>query len=996
MANDQIRHNSRAALASIGMILILMGSGVLAQTTNSEPVNGLNAPEGSTNNSPAALSATNNPAASGETSTTNAPATVTNDTTVALPAKPRPDPALASFRVKRGFILQTVASEPQVAAPSAMAFDEHGRLYVAEMRDYPDGTSVRPRQGRIRLLEDPDDSGVFTTNYIFAQDLGLPAGIVCYDGGIFVAATPEILYLKDTDGDHRADLRRVVFSGFTRPSQATPDQFINSLAWGPDNRIHGLAAGLEGNISGSALPQPVNLAGADFSFDPRTLDFRRETGNGKSGLAFDNFGRKFVSDLSRPVRQPVLPRHYLDRNPFLDYGTTVHDVALPAVAIYRATENTNTLAAGWMRHANGLAIYRGNAFPTNYLGNVFVPDREAGIIHRELVRDYGLEFYAERPADELNTEFLSSRDTQFHPTQVANGPDGCLYIADFREGKDTGRIYRLAPEGYRRPARIQFPKLGEFELAGLLGHTNGWHRDTAARLLMERRSPSASGLLAGMLGRARSEFTRFHALSTLAGLGPLAETNLLAGLRDRSPAIREQSLRLAETTITNGVMPEGIWNQVRSMASDNSLRVRFQLALTAGEVRRPDRIGVLATILRRDPSGWVATAALSSVNQGASLLFSSLAGDAAFRNSPPGQVLLSRLASQVGVSGQANEVNQIIDLITARRLDETGSYAILRSMGDGLNRTRNSLALVDEKNRLRPLFERLQVVLLDDTLAQGLRWEAMQLAGVGSLVYQDVGDLLLLQLGSGQPYGIQAAAVASLGRFNDPRVTTNLLARWGTLSPGIRTQAISALLSRRERVPLVMTALRDRVISPADFPPVRIHFLRTHRDAAISQEALRIFGIYNPDPENVQRHSGALKLTPNPARGRQIFLDRCADCHRLNGEGRDVGPDLAGLKIMGKEALLQAIAEPNMNVRPGYAAVVVENLVGENAIGILEHESPQAVSLAQPGGGRVIWGRPNIQLVQPQPWSIMPEGLLNGLSQQQVADLLGAIMSGPR
>lgn len=981
MANDQIWHNSRAALASIGMILILMVTSAPAQTTNSEPVKSPGQ-AGTTNNSPAA------------TAGTNAPASSTND--IAAPAKPKPEPALASFRVKRGFILQTVASEPQVASPSAMAFDEQGRLYVAEIRDYPDGTSVRPRLGRIRLLEDPDDSGVFTTNHIFAQDLSLPAGIVCYDGGIFVAATPEILYLKDTDGDHRADLRRVVFSGFTRPSQATPDQFISSLAWGPDNRIHGLAAGLEGNITGSALPQSVALAGADFSFDPRTLDFRRETGNGRSGLAFDNFGRKFVSDLSRPLRQPVLPRHYLDRNPFLDYGTTVHDAALPAVAIYRATENTNTISAGWMRHANGLAVYRGNAFPTNYFGNVFVPDREAGIIHRELVRDYGLEFYAERPADEMTSEFLSSRDPQFHPTQVVNGPDGCLYIADFREGKDTGRIYRLAPEGYRPTARIHFPKLGEFELAGLLGHANGWHRDTAARLLMERKAPAAAPLLSGMLGKARSELTRFHALSVLAGLGPLADTNLLAGLRDRSPIIREQSLRLAETTLTNGVMPEGIWSQVRSMASDNSLRVRFQLAFTAGQVRRPDRIGVLATVVRRDPSGWVATAALSSVDRGASLLFSSLAGDAGFRNSPAGQVLLSRLASQVGVSGQADEVNQIIDFITARRLDETGSYAVLRSMGDGLNRTRSSLALVDEKNRLRPLFERLQVVLLDDTMAQGLRWEAIQLAGVGSLTYQDVGDLLLLQLGSGQPYGIQAAAVASLGRFNDPRVTTNLLARWGTLSPAIRTQAISALLSRAERVPLVMAALRDRVISPADFPPIRIHFLRTHRDAAISQEALRIFGIYNPNPENVQRHSGALKLTPNPARGRQIFLDRCADCHRLNGEGRDVGPDLAGLKIMGREPLLQAIAEPNMNIRPGYAAVVVENLVGENAIGILEHESQQAVSLAQPGGGRVIWGRPNIQLVQPQPWSIMPEGLLNGLNQQQVADLLGAIMSSPR
>ena len=1008
MANDQIQHNYRAALLYAWMTLMLFGTSAPAQTTNDAAVQTPLGAAIATNSPQPASVSTNAPQTnpvsqtqSNKTSetgliSTNAPGTDTNSPAPAPAAKSKPEPALASFRVKRGFILQTVASEPHVASPGAMAFDEQGRLYVAEMRDYPDRTSARPRLGRIRLLEDPEDTGVFTTNYLFAQDLGLPAGIVCYDGGVFVAATPEILYLKDTDGDHRADVRRVVFSGFVRPPQATPEQFVNSLAWGADNRIHGLAAGLDGNISGPALSQPIALGGADFSFDPRILDFRRETGNGSSGLAFDNFGRKFVSDLSRPVRQPVLPRHYLDRNPFLDYGTTVHDVALPAVAVYRATENTNTISAGWMRNANGLAIYRGNAFPSNYLGNVFVPDREAGVIHRELVRDYGLEFYAERPADEMTSEFLSSRDPQFHPTQVLNGPDGCLYIADFREGKDTGRIYRLAPEGYRRPVRIQFPKLGDFELAGLLGHASGWHRDTAARLLVERKSPASAALLSGMLGRARSELTRFHVLSVLAGLGPLANTNLLAGLRDRSPIIREQSVRLAETTIINGVMPDAIWNQVRTLASDNSLRVRFQLALTAGLVRRADRIGVLASIVRRDPSGWVPTAALSSVNQGASLLFGSLASDTAFRSSAPGQVLLSRLASQVGVSGNAGEVNQIIDFIAARRLDETGSYAILRSMGDGLIRTRSSLALVDERRRLLPLFGRVQMVLLDDTLAQGLRWEAIQLAGVGTLTYQEVSDLLLIQLGSGQAYGIQSATVAALGRFNDPRVSANLFARWGMLSPGIRTQAINALLSRAERVPQVMAALRDRVISPADFPPVRIHFLRTHRDAAVSQEALRIFGVYNPSLDNVQRYSGALKLNPNPARGRQIFLERCADCHRLNGEGRDVGPDLAGLKIQGKEALLQAIAEPNMNIRPGYAGVVVENMVGENAIGILEYENSQAVSLAQPGGGRVIWGRPSIQFVQPEPWSIMPEGLLSGLSEQQIADLIGAVMSSPR
>ena len=748
MANDQIRHNFRAVLLCTCAILLGNGSAALAQSTNDTTAPANPATVAQTNdNVPTPIATKSTPADSqdeGQTNTppqskltsTNSPDSGTNGSIAKL-TDTQPEPALASFRLKRGFTLKTVASDPLVASPAAMAFDDQGRLYVAEMRDYPDRTSVRPHLGRIRLLEDPDDTGVFTTNYLFAQDLAIPGGIVCYDGGIFVAATPEILYLKDTDGDHRADLRRVVFSGFVRPPQATDDQFINNLAWGPDNRIHGVAAGLEGNITGGTLPQPLSLAGADFSFNPRTLDLRRETGNGRSGLTFDNFGRKFVSDSSRPVRQPVLPRHYLDRNPFLDYGTTVHDVALPATAIYRAAEKTNAATAGWMRRANGLTIYRGNAFATNYVGNVFVPDREAGVIHRELVRDYGLEFYSERPADETTSEFLSSTDPQFHPTQVINGPDGCLYIADFREGSDAGRIYRLAPAGFKRPKRINFQNLGDFELAGLLGHANGWHRDTAARLLMERKSPAAVNLLSGMLGRSRSELTRFHILSALAGLGPIASSNLLTGLRDASPVIREHSLRLTETTITNGVMQDAIWTQVRALASDNSLRVRFQLALTAGQVKRADRIGVLATIARRDPAGWIATAALSSVHHGASLLFASLANDPAFRNSLAGQVLLSRLAAQVGVSGQADEVNQLIDVLVSGRLSDVGSYACLRSLGDGLNRTRSSLALVDERNRLKPVFERALTVLLDDRLAQGLRWEAIQVIGVGTLTYQE-------------------------------------------------------------------------------------------------------------------------------------------------------------------------------------------------------------------------------------------------------------------
>ncbi len=908
-----------------------------------------------------------------------------------------PATGLELFQVKRGFQVELVASEPAVASPAAIAFDEQGRLFVAEMRDYPDQLNTRPHLGRIRLLQDPEDKGEYPTNTIFADDLSLPAGLACYGGGVFVLSTPEVIYLKDTDGDGQADVRKVVFSGFVRPPQVTTDQYLNSLAWGLDNRIHGLAAGLEGNITGPGMAQPLALAGADFSFDPRTLALRRETGDGGTGLTFDNFGRKFVSDPTRPVRHPVLPRRYLDRNAFSGYGRQVQDVSLPAVAIYRPGSGTNRTVSGWMKHANGLTVYRGSAFPSNYVGSVFIPDRETGVIHREIIRDFGLEFYSERPADEAGAEFLTSRDPHFHPTQVVNGPDGCLYVSDFRQGKDTGRIYRIRPGRFERPKRIQFAKLGAFELSALLGHPNGWARDIAARMLYERKDPASAPILAGMLARSRSELTRLHVLNVLAGLDALGETNALLGLRDPAPTVREHGLRSAERLINDGVLPERVWSQVRSLASDASRSVRFQLALTVGQVSRADKIGVLAILMRTDPANaWLQAAVLSSVNQGPGLLFTSLASDPGYRSTAAGQLFLAQTCSMIGVRGQADEVSQVMSFISQGRLDALSSYALLRSLGEGLSRTGSSLALADLDNRLKPFFTRALEVMVDETLAEPLRCEAIRLAGVSSFTYQEVGDLLLLLLGSGQSAAIQSAVISTLGRFTDPRVAPNLFSRWGMLSPALRAQAVNALLSRAERIPAVMGALRDRVIAASDFSPVRVSFLRTYRDAAIAQEAVRFFGLYDPQLGNIQRHAPALKLSQDPGRGRELFRALCAECHRLNGEGREVGPDLAGLKVLGKEALLQAIAEPNLTGRPGFGTVVLETRVGENAIGILEHETPEALSLAQAGGGHLVWARPTVQTVQPQPWSIMPEGLLNGLSHQQIADLLGAIMAASR
>src|ERR1043166_4838175 len=230
----------------------------------------------------------------------------------ALGAEPQVDPsqlprvpptesakALATFRVKTGFHLELVAAEPLVVDPIALSFDENGRLYVVEMRDYSERRA--DRLGRIRLLEDTDGDGRFDKSTVFTDNLPWPTAVICWNGGVFVGATPDIFYCKDSDGDGVADVRETIFTGFASDYAPFPTNklnvqaLLNSFTWSLDNRIHGATSfsGGEGHpvdspfVSAwrkgtSAVSQVVlDLRGRDFSFDARTLEMRAESGGGQ-------------------------------------------------------------------------------------------------------------------------------------------------------------------------------------------------------------------------------------------------------------------------------------------------------------------------------------------------------------------------------------------------------------------------------------------------------------------------------------------------------------------------------------------------------------------------------------------------------------------------------------------------------------------------------------------------------------------------------------------
>ena len=926
----------------------------------------------------------------------------------------------ASFQIKKGFRIELAAAESMISSPVAMAFDENGRLFVVEMRDYPNRREQVPHLGRIRLLEDTDGDGVFDSSTVYADNLAWPSAVACYDGGIFVAATPDILYLKDRKGNGVADLRKMVFTGFGAASGPTnAEALLNNFVWGLDNRIHGGSAGIGGSVTsvGASGGAPVSLGHGDFSFDARSLTLAVEAGPATSGLSFDSRGRKFLCGPRHPLQKTTYEPRYFARNPFVAKAAELVDVASPGTRVYRwagdgqpaITEGraasrqatpqlSNTLTAAWLARPSSCLIYRGSAFPSNFLGNVFICDSEAHIIHRAVLAENGLELVAQRPADELTTEFLVGKEPSFRPTQILAGPEGALYIADLEAGGERGRIWRIVPQNFKQPKPPQLGKAKTYELVAALAHADGWHRDTAVRLLYERRDPESPPLLTNMVNRARIAQARLQALRLLDGLGALTEPMVLRGLQDADERVREHAVALCERLIEHRKLSDAAWNGLAALTADPSVRVRYQLAFTLGEFDHADRLGALADVLRRDVGNRrFQTAVLSALNNGAVELLIALTGEAQWRNDPAGQDFLNQLATMIGVRGQMEEVAQVTEFVRRSSLDWSAAFQLLGSLGEGLRRLNSSLALVDPQGHLERFYDKAVEMGVDETVAEPTRLAALRLWGVSPYTALAPGDLLQVLVGTKQSEVVRAAAIATLGRYDSPAVMTNFLARWPALSLFLRRQAISALLTRIARVPEVLSALEAGRISPADFSTTQADFLRNYRDPAISERALQIFGAATRTrPKVVEQFKGALRIRGVAARGQEIFRARCASCHRAGGEGHEFGPDLVGAKVLGKDRILDAILEPNARVSPRDTTDVIETRRGENLIGLLEDNNPTAIILRQRDAVGLVWPRLNIQSIEPQTWSLMPEGLEQGMTPQNMADLLEYLMTVPR
>jgi putative membrane-bound dehydrogenase-like protein len=650
-----------------------------------------------------------------------------------------PEESMKKLNVAPGFKVSLFASEPHVFDPVSLEFDEEGNAYVIEMPDYPYEVEPGKGHGRIRILKDTDSDGKIDQSIIFAENVTEATSMLPWKGGLIVTAAPNIIYLKDTNGDGKSDIREILFSGFF---QNNSEAQVTSLKLGIDNWIYANNRGQSGKVVFSKTPdaKPVEVRGADFRFRLDRDVFELETGPGQFGQTINDWGHRFFTENSIHIQQAVIPWRYTHRHAFMPtskFNVTITDheeimfQEIPpaywrserSARRNRVFKEANLNRIEWVEDrfsgASGGTIYNGDALPKEFYGNVFTTDVSGSLIHRDVLSqsDTNPVMLAKRTDSEKNREFIYSTDTWFRPVTFSVGPDGYLYILDyyrqhietpvsipddlkaemdFMAGSDMGRIYRLLPENVNyQGVKVELKKATGLQLVDYLSHKNGWYRSTAQRLLLERQDKTVVPAVKSLFSNSPDPRTRLHALYVLEGLNALNEEIVKQSLLDSESGVRENGIMLAErySKMVKLLIP---------MVNDPSKRVSFQAALSLGQFEGKNVIAALAEVITQyGQNDWFRSAVLSSEAGSSVEILNSLIKDKTFFIKGESWKLsfIQDLSNIIGARYNKEQFSAYLktlstDLLSAANVQQ----AALKGLKAGLNKSESTKELAAKLN----------------------------------------------------------------------------------------------------------------------------------------------------------------------------------------------------------------------------------------------------------------------------------------------------------
>jgi putative membrane-bound dehydrogenase-like protein len=959
-----------------------------------------------------------------------APAAGSGRPPTATPALP-PGEALKSIHVADGCRVELAAAEPLVIDPVAIDWDVSGRMWVVEMADYPLGMDGKLKPGgRIRVLEDSDGDGRYDKSTLFAEGINFPTGLITWRDGVIVTAAPDILFLQDTDGDGKADVRRVLYSGFPEGNQQLR---VNSLRWGLDNWIYCASGAHHGGygtgtkIKSALTGEAVALGSRDCRIRPDSGLIDPESGPTQFGRNRDDWGRWFGTQNSWPLWHYVLPDHYLRRNPHIAAPAALQQIVTPKnPEVFPASKQEKRYhsftEAG--RFTSGCAgmIYRDDLlFPRGEI-HAFTCEPFHNLVQHNVLTDDGVSFAAHRAPGE-KIDFFASEDRWCRPVMTRTGPDGALWVVDmyrymiehpdwlpaegkadllphYREGDDKGRIYRVLPTGGapRKPVRLD--KLDIGRLVAALDSTNEWQRDKAQQLLLWRADKSAVPHLEKLARGSQNPLARLHALCALDGLDALKPELVQHALADSHSGVRENALRLAETRATPGVVAAAV-----KLADDPNPKVRLQLAFTLGEFKDPaagTALGRLAVASQGDK--FLSAAVMSSALPHTLALV-----DATLQTGGEAQ---SELSGQLLTLALANNERAAIARLLAPTLTPTNGHFTAKQMTafaqflDVLAKRKISLASLQQPESEDSLSRQLAgaEALFADAIGlartegggaqAGSDWNARVAAA--SLVTRDPrhrADAVRMLAGwltPQMPADVQRTAIHALAASADDSAPAAFANGWPGFGPETRLAVLDEWMSREPWAFDLLQRIERGEIGAQSVDASRRSRLERHISARVKKLAGKVFTTASAPTRAkvIEDFRPALALKGDATRGAAVHAKLCATCHRVGTVGNDIGSDLRSVASHPSEKLLVSIIDPSAIVEPGYAAYSCTLKNGQELYGLLAAETANSLTFKLADSTTKVVLRTDIATLRSSNLSLMPEGLEAAMTKQDLADLI--------
>jgi putative membrane-bound dehydrogenase-like protein len=972
-------------------------------------------------------------------------------------AEPSPEhpPALspaesaARFKVADGLAISLVAAEPDVTQPLSISFDDRGRMWVLQYRQYPNPEGLtavemdhwlRTRydklpdpppkgpkgQDRISIYEDRDGDGHAERVKPFISDLNLASGMALGHGGVFVVQPPYLLFYADRDRNDVPDgPPEVLLSGF---GMEDAHAFANSLTWGPDGWLYGA----QGSTA-TARIRGVEFQQGVWRYHPLSKRFElfAEGGGNSWGVEFDRFGNLFAAgNTVEPLVHHVQGAYYVKG--FGKHGP-LHNPH--AYGYFQPVVHHGYVGDSL---TGGAILYQGGAFPSRFNDACIAPNTRHSACRWSTVETRGSTFATRAAGD-----FVLSDDIWFRPVDMTVGPDGAVYIADwydynishssptnrsqwYQPSRLDGRVWRVAPPRVKPVAAgsIDLAQKSSAELIELLSNANDWYARAARRLLAERRDPAVLPVLERLALESADQRLALQGLwSAYVTAGAIDESLAASALASHHEYVRAWTVRLLGDA---GQISPPLAETIERMArEDASVVVRSQLACSAKRLSAGQCLAIVAGLLHRDedvddphlplllwwaiedkamsdaplvlqllesPSAWRLPLVRGTIVERLARRYAADDSDTAF-------VASSQLL-QLAITSEDKDlvVSGMLQGLAGRKLQEV-PFPLIGPIADLFKNDGENPRVVELGLRMSVPEAEARALKTVSRASAPVEDRVALVKCLGETRDSSAINALLALLSAKQPEPLQIAALGALGYFNQARISEVILQGYSQLTPGAQARAIELLCTRRNWALDLLLAIDAKMFPPTVLPLEQLQRLRDKGDSRLVQLVAKNFGRVQPSTplEKQGRITAVTQVLAqgpgNAAGGREQFEKHCANCHKLHGAGSAVGPDLTGADRKNRDLLARNIIDPSSIIREEFVTHVATTNDGRVLTGLLAESSAQTLTILDAKNKRTTLSRAELEELRESDASLMPDNLLDQLSEQQIRDLFAYLQS---